>query len=174
MSTLFGRFRLDASTPLYSSRSTTIYPCTDLEAGGTSSSSPPSSSPGAPLLIKLGRSEQQWRREWAVHKDLAGGGGAAAVVPLAAACCVSSALCGDAPPPAGATIVSEEDRDGAPTAAKQLMTQFPFGVVMHRADISLAEAAHQFELARSPLTELRCIAQHIAGTRTRSSTLRMT
>jgi serine/threonine protein kinase len=98
-----------------------------------------------------------------VHKALAGGGGAAAVVPLAAACCVSSALCGDAPAPTGATVVSKADRDNAPTAAKQLMTEFPFGVVMHRADISLAEAAHQFELARSPLTELRCIAQHIAG-----------
>ena len=98
-----------------------------------------------------------------MHKTLAGEDAVAAVVPLVAACCVASGLAGDKPtPPQGVTVMSRSDCDAAPSAAKQIMNQFPFGVVMQRADVSLAEAAHQFELARSPLTELRCIAQQIA------------
>lgn len=89
--------------------------------------------------------------------------GGTAAIPLVAACCVATALQDPANPPSGVVVITGAQRDAAPTPSQRLMTQFPFALCVERADLCLAEAAQQFELSRSPLTELQCIAQQIAG-----------
>ena len=58
-------------------------------------------------------------------------------------------------------VTPAEAAQGSANATK-LLGQFPFGLVMPKADLNLLEASSKFELAKSPLSELQRIAKQVA------------